>query len=260
MELVHSIVLGVVEGITEFLPLSSTAHLIIAAKLLGVPQTEYQKFFEVFIQSGAILAVALMYFRYLLNNTRLVVPIVISFIPTAIVGFILHDIIKGVFFESMGIIAFSFASVGLLFIVTEQLIKNHTLTLQKSINSLAVKDAMIIGLVQSLAVVPGISRAGAVIVAMLFLRYKREDAAIYSFLLAVPTIFAASLYDLYKSKDMLMNPQTDWLGLVVGFAVSFVVAYVAVRWLIGYLRHNTLVLFGYYRILLAIIVVLLFLF
>lgn len=259
MELVHSIVLGVVEGITEFLPVSSTAHLIIAGKLLGIPQTEYYKFFEVFIQSGAILAVALMYFKYMLKNRRLIVPIIASFIPTAIVGFILHDIIKGVFFESMGMIAFSLAAVGILFIGIERLIKNHTLKLQKSINSLTLKDALIIGAIQSIAVVPGVSRAGAVIVAMLVLRYKREDAAIYSFLLAVPTILAASLYDLYKSKDLLMNPQTDWVSLAVGFVVSFIVAYAAVRWLIGYLRHNTLVLFGYYRLVLAIIVVLLFL-
>lgn len=260
MELVHSIVLGVVEGITEFLPVSSTAHLIIAGKLLGIPQTEYYKFFEVFIQSGAILAVVLMYFKYLLKNSRLIVPIIASFIPTAIVGFILHDMIKGVFFESMEMIAFSLAAVGILFIVIERMIKNDSLKLQKSINSFTLKDALIIGAVQSLAVVPGVSRAGAVIVAMLVLRYKREDAAIYSFLLAVPTILAASLYDLYKSKDLLLSPQTDWVSLAVAFVVSFVVAYAAVRWLIGYLRHNTLVLFGYYRLVLAIIVVLLFLF
>lgn len=259
MDIIHSIVLGIVEGITEFLPVSSTAHLIITSHLLGMPSTEFQKFYEVFIQAGAILAVVIMYFTYILKHRNLLVPLLISFIPTAIIGFLLHGVIKGVFFDSMGMIAFSLAFVGGAFIVIERLVKTKKLKLVKEMHSIAAKDAILIGLMQSLAVVPGVSRAGMVIVGMMLLKYKREDAAVYSFLLAIPTILAASLYDLYKSRDIIMQSQSQLPSLAVGFVVSFVVAYAAVRWLIGYLRQNTLVLFGYYRILLAIIVVLLFL-
>jgi undecaprenyl-diphosphatase len=259
MEIIHSIVLGVVEGFAEFLPVSSTAHLIIASRLLGVPQTEYQKFFEVFIQAGAVFAVVILYFQYILTHRKLIPPLIVSFVPTAIAGLLLHKIIKGVFFESLWLIAGSLALVGLVFIIIEWMVKTHRLKLQKSINAITVKDALIIGLIQSFAVVPGVSRAGAVIVAMMALRYKREDAALYSFLLAIPTVLAASMYDLYKSKDLLMHSQNNLASLATGFVVTFIVSYFTVRWLIGYLRHNTLVLFGYYRIVLAIIVVLLFL-
>ncbi|MBI1862865.1 undecaprenyl-diphosphate phosphatase [Candidatus Microgenomates bacterium] len=259
MDIIHAIVLGLVEGITEFLPVSSTAHLIITSHLLGIPQTDYQKFFEVFIQAGAILAVVILYFQYILKHRKLMAPLLVSFVPTAIVGLLLHKIIKGVLFDSMGTIAVSLALIGIVFIVVERLVATNRLKLQKSLEGISLKDALIIGIVQSLAVVPGVSRAGAVIVSMMFLRYKREDAALYSFLLAVPTILAASLYDLYKSKDLLMHSQNNLAVLAVGSVVSFVVAYLSVRWLIGYLRNNTLVLFGYYRIVLAIIVVLLFL-
>lgn len=260
MDIFHAIILGVVEGITEFLPVSSTAHLIITGKLLNLPATEYQKFFEVFIQSGAILAVVFMYFQYVLKQRTIIVPLLASFIPTAIVGFVLHDIIKGVFFESMGMIAFSLAAIGVVFIVMERQIARGKLPLKKSVSSITVPEAVLIGLIQSLAVVPGVSRAGAVMVGMMLLKYKREDAALYSFLLAVPTILGAGAYDFYKSREIIAQSQAMLPSLITGFVVSFVVAYISVKWLIGYLKQNTLVFFGYYRIILAIIVVLLFLF
>ena len=259
MDIFHAIVLGVVEGITEFLPVSSTAHLIITSHLLRIPSSEYQKFFEVFIQSGAILAVVLMYFQYILKNRKLVVPLIVSFVPTAVVGFLLHGIIKGVFFESMTMIVSSLAAVGIVFIGIEKMIDRKTLKLQKSIGSITAKDAFIVGVIQSIAVVPGVSRAGAVMVGMMLLRYKREDAAVYSFLLAVPTIIGAGAYDFYKSREVIAQSQNMLPALAAGFIVSFIVAYLSVKWLIGYLKHNTLALFGYYRLVLAIIVVLLFL-
>lgn len=259
MDFFIALLLGIVEGITEFLPISSTAHLIITSRIIGIPSTEYQKFFEVFIQSGAILAVVFMYFQYVIKNRGLLVPLLVSFVPTGVVGFLLHSVIKSVFFESMGMIAFSLAAIGLVFIVIESLIDQKKLKLQKSITSITAKDAFIVGLVQSVAVVPGVSRAGAVMVGMMLLRYKREDAAIYSFLLAVPTILGAGAYDFYKSREIIAQSQSMLPALAVGFVVSFVVAYVSVKWLIGYLRYNTLAFFGYYRIVLAIIVVLLFL-
>src|SRR3989304_8309065 len=117
MNLIDSLLLGIVEGVTEFLPISSTAHLIISSKLLNIPQTEFQKFFEVFIQSGAILAVVFIYWKIILKNKNLLVNIILSFIPTAIVGFLLRKVIKNIFFESFALIAVSLFVIGLFFII-----------------------------------------------------------------------------------------------------------------------------------------------
>lgn len=252
MDLISVFILGLVEGITEFLPISSTAHLIIASKILNIPQTDFQKFFEVFIQSGAILAVAFIYIQYIWKNPKVLKNILISFMPTAIVGFLLHKIIKTVFFESFNLIIGSLFFVGLLFIVFELLIKGKKVKLTKSINQLSPIQAIFTGIVQSLAVIPGVSRSGAVMLGMMFMGFKRDESAIYSFLLAVPTIMAASLFDLYQSKDLLLKNLNNINILLFGFIISFVFAYISVKWLIGYLKRNTLVYFGLYRMVLAL--------
>lgn len=253
MNLVQVLILGLVEGITEFLPVSSTAHLIITSKFLNIPQTDFLKFFEVFIQSGAILAVIFLYFKYLLKNPRLIKNIVISFLPTAVVGFFSHRIIKDIFFESFNLIVGSLFFVGLLFIVFELLVRNKKIKLEKSINQLNIYQAVMIGLVQSLAVVPGVSRAGAVMLGMMVLGYKRDESAVYSFLLAVPTILAAGLFDLYKSKEILLSSQNNIWVLAFGFITSFIFAYLSIKWLINFLKNNTLMIFGIYRITIALL-------
>ncbi|MFQ5452117.1 MAG: undecaprenyl-diphosphate phosphatase [Candidatus Paceibacterota bacterium] len=255
MTIIQAIFLGLIEGITEFLPVSSTAHLILTSRALGLPQNEFISFFEVFIQSGAILAVVLLYFRFILNNKSLIVNLAISFVPTAIVGLLLHDIIKTVFFNSTYLIAVSLLSVGLIFIVLEYFIKEGKLNLRKKLQDMTYSDAFLIGSIQSTAVVPGVSRAGAVIVAMILLRYKRYDAALYSFLLAVPTILAASGFDLLKTDLSLLANPDNIIILTLGFVISFVSAIVVVKWLIRYLQKNSLNLFGVYRIILAIILI-----
>jgi len=253
MNLLNTIVLGIVEGITEFLPISSTAHLIIFSKLLHISQTEFQKFFEVFIQSGAILAVIFIYIHYLLKNKKIIKSIILSFIPTAIIGFLLYKVIKNYFFDSFGLIQIAMFSIGLVFIVFELLIKNKKIVLKKTISQLTLTEAVVVGLVQSLAVVPGVSRAGAVMLGMMLLGYKRDESATYSFLLAVPTILAAGAYDLFKSKNILVsNLDSIWI-LIFGFLASFVFAYFSVKWLINYLKRNSLVFFGIYRIIVALL-------
>lgn len=258
MNLIQAVLLGIVEGVTEFLPISSTAHLILTSQFLGLAQTEFQKFFEVFIQLGAVLAVAFLYVRYLLKHTELIKNVLISFVPTALVGLLLYEIIKTVFFNSNLLIAFSLVAIGVVFILLEQKVKNKSLTLSKNLSQMSWREALIVGLFQSLAIVPGVSRAGIVMVALMGMKYKRTEAAMYSFLLAVPTIAAASLLDLYKSRDLLLSSRSNVALLVVGFMVSFATAYVSVRWLITYLQNNSLVNFAYYRFALAIIVVLIF--
>ena len=259
MTSLQTIFLGLVEGITEFLPISSTAHLIITSKILQLQQTEFLKLFEVFIQSGAILSVVFLYFNYLLKNKIVLLKLLVSFIPTALIGFFFFIIIKGVFFESLSIITTALFLIGLLFIFVEHKIKIGALKLNKNISDISYMQAFLIGFFQAFAIVPGVSRAGAVILSMMILGYKRDESATYSFLLAVPTIGAASLFDLYKSISTLSTSVTNIQMIVIGFIVSFISAYFSVKWLIGYLKTNSLVIFGIYRIALAIILVLIFL-
>ena len=252
MNIIHSFVLGVVEGVTEFLPISSTAHLIITSKLVGISQTEFIKFFEVFIQSGAILSVVIMYFKFLLNHKELVIKIFVSFIPTAVIGFILQKLIKNVFFESYYLIIGSMSLIGVAFLVFEFLVKKEKISLKKSIKDLSYKEAFFTGLGQSLAVVPGVSRAGIVMLTMMGQGYKRSEAAMYSFMLAIPTIFAASLFDLIKFDLKQLSDNSNLLFLIVGFITSFIFAYISISWLIDFLKKNSLIIFGVYRIILAI--------
>jgi undecaprenyl-diphosphatase len=252
MDLLNTIVLGIVEGVTEFLPISSTAHLIITSKFLNIPQTDFQKLFEVFIQSGAILSVVFLYFQDLKGNFKILKSLFFSFLPTAVVGFFLYKIIKNIFFESSLLINFSLFFVGVLFIIIEILVRKKKIILKKKIEEMDVFQSLIIGLGQSLAVVPGVSRAGAVILMMLIFGYRREEAAKYSFLLSIPTIFMASFYDLYKSKDILLTNLNQIGILLTGFFISFIFALISVKWLIGFLKKNSLVVFGVYRIALAL--------
>ena len=256
MNIIQTIILGIVEGITEFLPISSTAHLIITSKILQLQQSQFLKLFEVFIQSGAILSVLFLYFKYLFKNKDVWIKLFISFIPTAIIGFIFIDLIKNDFFESMWILISAIFIVGLIFIFLENKIKKGRLNLKNKISDISYSHAFLIGAVQALAIIPGVSRAGAVIVVMLILGYKRDESAIYSFLLALPTIGAASLFDLYKNIGTLSSSITNIQMLIIGFIVSFVSAYFSVKWLIEYLKTHSLFVFGIYRIALAIILVL----
>lgn len=258
MDLFHAFILGIVEGISEFLPISSTAHLIISSQLFGIPQTEFQKFFEVFIQSGAIVAVVFLYFQYLLKNPKIIKKILYSFLPTAIIGLVLYKIIKSIFFESNTLIINAIFGVGLVFVILEYLIQQKKIKLSRSILSLTIPDAIKIGFAQAIAVVPGVSRSGIVMVAMMFMGFKREEAALYSFLIAVPTIFAASAYDLFKMRTIVFSSLQNFPLLLVGFIMSFVTAYIVVNWFIGYLKKSSLLTFGIYRIALAIILLLYF--
>jgi undecaprenyl-diphosphatase len=253
MNIIHSAVLGVVEGLTEFLPVSSTAHLIIASKLLRLPQTDFMKFFEVFIQSGAILAVVILYFQYILKHKALIKQIFISFVPTAVIGFFLYTIIKNVFFLSGTLIIDAILVVGLLFIILEYFISKKRIVLRRFLSSMTPLQAVLAGFVQALAVVPGVSRSGIVMVYLMSQGFRRDEAATYSFLLAAPTILTASMYDLFKMRSLVGSSIQYLPLLLVGFMTSFFVAYAGMKWFIGYLRQNSLVSFGIYRIMLAII-------
>lgn len=257
MNYIHAIILGIVEGITEFLPISSTFHLIFASKLLGIEETEFVKLFQVFIQSGAILAVFFMYFQTLWNDRDLAYKAIISFIPTAVVGFVLLKIIKSVFFETEWLMLAMFFIVALVFFAVEYLIKQKTLKITKDVATLDYKQALLIGLAQSLAVIPGVSRAGSVMVAMMVLGYRRDESARYSFILSIPTIFAASALDFLDMREVVFSNIDNMGLLLVGSISAFITAYFVVKWLIGYMQKHTLETFGWYRIVAGILLIML---
>jgi undecaprenyl-diphosphatase len=256
MNIINSIILGIVEGATEYLPISSTFHLIWTSKILGIPQTEFQKAYEVIIQGGAILAVFILYWKTFLTDIKLVTKIICSFLVTGSIGFVLYEVIKNTFFESYQIQLLIFTLVGLFFIFFEYYHQKKTLS--KTLSDLTYKDAIIIGFVQVLAVFPGVSRAGAVLVGMMYLGIKRVDSAKYSFLLAVPTLAAAAILDIYKSLPVLISNSQNFNLLIVGFIASFLSAIVFVKWFVNFLQKNNLNFFAYYRISVVIILVFFF--
>lgn len=253
MNYFHSIVLGIVEGISEFLPISSTYHLITVSRWLGLSQSDFLTTFEVVIQAGAILALGTLYLKTLLTNRTLLKLVTLSFLPTSIVGFGLYSLIKGYLFQYSSLSWFVFIIVGLLFLLFEYLVSRKMLSLTRTLDSLSSMEAIIIGLAQALAVIPGVSRSGSVILMMLFTGFRRDEATRYTFLLSLPTILAASALDLIKHPEILTTT-SNLSHLLVGLLVAYVSAYLVVRWFIRYMSEHSLKLFGYYRLILALVI------
>ncbi len=254
MGILDAIILGVVEGLSEFLPISSTGHLILAAHLLGLPPENFVKSFEVAIQSGAILAVVVLYWRDLTANYRVMARIVTAFIPTGVIGFLLYRIIKTYLLGSTGVVLWSLALGGVALILFECFYRGKEATIH-SMEDISYRQAFTIGLFQSLAVVPGVSRAAATILGGLLLGLSRKTIVEFSFVLAVPTMVAATGYDLAKNLHQFTTGEMT--ALIVGFAVSFLVAWVAIKFLLRFIQSHTFVPFGIYRILLCMIWVIL---
>ena len=247
MTLLQSIILGVVEGFTEFLPVSSTGHLILASRLLGLEQTEFQKSFEISIQLGAILSVIVLYWRKFLDIAVLA-RVIIAFIPTGIIGFALYKVVKTYLLDSETIVLWSLFLGGVALIVFE-LFHREKDDAVAHVEAIPYSKCALIGLFQSIAMIPGVSRSGATIIGGLILNLSRSTIVEFSFLLAVPTMLAATLYDLYKNAATFA-PQ-EFGVLAAGFITSFVFALLAVKWLLAYVRTNTFIPFGVYRILVA---------
>jgi len=243
----EAVILGIVEGLTEFLPISSTGHLILVSNLLGIQQTEQHKAFEVSIQLGSILAVVFLYFKKFLD-TNLMKRILIAFIPTGILGFVLYKIIKSLF--NPYIVVFMLVFGGLLLILIELYHKNKSYDIN-SIYEVPYQKAFLIGVFQALAMIPGTSRSGATIVGGLLLGLNRKTAAEFSFMLAVPTMFMATFYDVYKNRSNFNL--SDWENLIVGFVVAFISALFAIKWLLKFISNHSFIPFGIYRIILGIL-------
>lgn len=250
MDYFQSIILGVVEGVTEFLPISSTAHLVISTKLLDIAQTDFIKSFEIIIQLGAILAVVWLYWKRFILNKESLKRIAIAFLPTAVVGLSLYQIFKTHLIENLNLIAWALLIGGFLMIVFDQKSSEKAGSI-KQIEHISYQQCIIIGLIQSLAIIPGVSRAAATIIGGLSLGMRRKLIVEFSFLLAVPTILAATSYDLIKSSFLLTSNQ---LGiLVVGFLTSFIFAVVAIRFLLSYVQKHNFFWFGIYRLVIGLL-------
>jgi len=250
MDYLLAIILSLVEGITEFLPISSTGHLIIASEILKIQQTNFVKDFQIVIQLGAILSIVVLYFKSFIQSKEIWKRVLAAFIPTAIVGFVLFKFIKSFLLGNLYITLFALLVGGILLIILELLYKEKEHHVD-SIEKITLKNAFIIGIFQSLAIVPGVSRSASTIVSALFLGTKRKAAAEFSFLLAVPTMLAATSLDLLKS-NFLFNTY-EWSILATGFIASFIVALVIVKLFLKFLQNHSFISFGIYRIVVAII-------
>ena len=248
MTIFDSLLLGAVEGITEFLPISSTGHLIVVSSFLGLEQTNAHKTFEVAIQLGSILAVLFLFAKRLLVDKMLWIKIIIAFLPTAIFGFLFYKTIKSLFGAES--VAIMLIIGGFVFLIVEYFRRNHDDKKDKTINDLTIKEALTIGLFQSLSMVPGTSRSGATMIGGLFAGLSRKSAAEFSFLLAIPTMFVATFYDLFKNRnDMIID---DYSLLAIGFVTAFVVAFFTVKAVMNFLTTHTFIVFGIYRIIFGI--------
>jgi undecaprenyl-diphosphatase len=250
MTLLHALVLGIVEGITEFLPISSTGHLILASKVMGLQDTDFLKTFEIVIQLGAIGAVAVLYARRILENRKLIKPLAYAFLPTGILGLTAYKFVKGYLLGNEAVVVWSLLIGGIAIIAFEYFYKRRKERAAKGLDDFSAGSSVGIGLFQSLAMVPGVSRSAATIIGGLMLGFERTAIVEFSFMLAIPTMAAASGYDLLKSAGSFDMSQAGVLA--VGFAASFAVAYGVVKLFLRYVQTHTFVPFGIYRIAVAL--------
>jgi undecaprenyl-diphosphatase len=250
VEITTALILGIVEGFSEFLPISSTGHLILAGKLLGLAESDFVKSFDIAIQLGAILSVVVLYWRELLVNWETIKKVAVAFLPTGVIGFVLYKIIKNILLGSTAVVLWSLLIGGIILIVFEMLHREKD-DATKSLSEITYMQSFLIGVFQSLAVIPGVSRSAATIVGGLILGMKRTIIVEFSFLLAVPTMLAATVYDLYKNGAIFSVLQLNYLA--VGFLTSFIVALASIKFLIRFVQNHTFILFGIYRIALVLV-------
>jgi len=256
--LIKAAVMGIVEGLTEFLPISSTGHLILAGALLGFDD-EKAKVFDIAIQTGAILAVIIVYWakirhtlwamRYNVDAQRLVMNVVLGFLPAVVLGLLFGKIIKAHLFTPW-VVATTFIIGGFIILWAER--RPASAVHIESVDDLRGRDALKVGLVQCLAMIPGTSRSGATIIGGMLLGLSRKAATDFSFFLAIPTLIGAGAYSLYKERALLSL--ADAPVFAVGLLVSFLSAWVCVRWLLKFISTHSFEVFAWYRIAFGIVV------
>ena len=260
--LIKAAIMGVVEGLTEFLPVSSTGHLILTQSLLGLPDSDVMKAFEVAIQPGAILAIFIVYWQLIsktlvtlgsnANSRKLIANILIGFLPAAVIGFAIHKKITQYLFNGP-VVAGAFIVGGLIILLVES--RKGREARVTDINQMTAVDALKVGFCQCLGMIPGTSRSGSTIIGGLLVGLSRPVATEFSFFLAIPTLIGASVLEVFKVRHELAANTHEYLPMfAVGFFVSFLAAWVCVRWLLRYVATHTFIPFAWYRIAFGIVV------
>lgn len=247
MTYLQAFIIAVIEGITEFLPVSSTGHMILADALLKVENKDFVKTFEIVIQLGAILSVVVLYFKRFLAGFNIYLKLAVAFLPTGVIGFLAYKTIKHYLFNPFTV-SISLILGGIVLILLDRWSEKKESQVAK-VEDISFGAALKIGLIQCLSMIPGVSRSAATIFGGVSAGFNRAQAAEFSFLLAVPTMLAASGYDLLKGKDSIQSE--DLSLLVFGAVIAFLVALVAIRGFISFLTRYGFKHFGYYRILLG---------
>ena len=249
MSLFESIILAIVEGITEFLPVSSTGHMILAQSIMKMQDDDFSKTFEIVIQLGAILAVLVLYIKRFFVSVNIYLKLFVAFLPAGIIGYFTYKIIKHYLFNPFTV-SVSLIIGGIVLILLDKWSAQKK-TEFKEVENISYIGALKIGLIQCLSMIPGVSRSAATIFGGIFSGFDRKQAAEFSFLLAIPTMFAASAKDLWESKDLITSENIKLL--LIGSAIAFVVAIFAVKGFVAFLTKYGFKHFGYYRIALGIL-------
>jgi undecaprenyl-diphosphatase len=250
MNHIQAIIIAIVEGLTEFLPISSTGHMIITQKLLGIESTDFVKFFTVAIQLGAILSVIVLYWKRFFQSMSFYYKLFVAFIPSMVFGLLLHSYIEDLL-GNVYVVAFSLLIGGIILLFVDKWFKNN------SNEELTYPRAFKVGMFQIISMIPGVSRSAATIIGGMAQKMSRKTAAEFSFFLAIPTMFGATLLELFKSYKSITP--SDFPVLITGNVVAFIVAIIAIKGFIAFLNTHGFKIFGYYRIIVGVtILVLLF--
>jgi undecaprenyl-diphosphatase len=262
MEIIEAVILAIIEGLTEFLPVSSTGHMIIGSSLMGIASDPFTKMFTVAIQLGAILSVIVLYWKRFIPDSLTIretfafyLKLLVAFIPAMVIGFLLNDKIDELL-EKVDVVAYSLILGGIIFLFIDKLFERNEHTAQ---HPLTMTGAFKIGLFQTIAMVPGVSRSAATIIGGLTQGLNKRSAAEFSFFLAVPTMFGATAYKVYSFyKDGQVFGSHEVTLLIIGNVVAFIVAIIAIRSFISFLTRHGFRIFGYYRIILGVVILLLY--
>jgi undecaprenyl-diphosphatase len=249
MTLIQTLILSLIEGMTEFLPVSSTGHMILASSVMKIEESEFLKTFLIFIQLGAILAIALMYVKRFLKGIDIYIKLLVAFIPTAVVGFFAYEFIRGVLFTPI-VVSTSLIVGGIILIIIDKRVENNKSSVDV-LENIPLKNAFFIGLMQCLSMIPGTSRSAATIIGGTLNKLDKKQATEFSFLLAIPTMFAATGYDLMKTS--IEFSQEELTLLLIGLLVSFVTAWFAVKLFLKIIKKFGFIHFGYYRIVVGVV-------
>lgn len=249
MSYFEALIIAIIEGLTEFLPISSTGHMILADSLLKIHDQQFAQTFEIVIQLGAILAVLFLYIKRFFVGINIYVKLFVAFLPTGIIGLLAYKTIKHYLFNPYTV-SISLIIGGVVLLMLDKW-SSEKESNYKEIEDISYLDTLKIGLIQCVSMVPGVSRSAATIFGGVFSGFNRQQAAEFSFLLAIPTMFAASGYDLLKERENIHRD--DMIILVFGAMVAFIVAFLAVKAFVSFLNKNGFKYFGYYRIALGIL-------